>query len=325
MKMSLNKSFIILSALFLLEIYFISAATFRAEQGEIIFLEDYASSEFAHYSGFYKVCEEDRKAIPFLISNLENIRREYLIDFAGEKWANIPKKVSAGSKQSNMIFLSIQPPKDSQGTYVLKADFNNPNAGTKIRKEIPVLVEKCYAFEVYFSEQDLCGGKNYRNTVNIINKGNKDVTANASLDSLPWMKLNNAFFDIAANENKSVVIQGEVPDNFSFSAEIGLRLNIPKTNFVQEQIFEFNPDNNKCTREVIEGNESYILNESKKPAIKSKEDKTIFNQDIVLSFESRLEQAGDFFNAYNYYFAAGFALGAVIIAVIFYYSKKNRA
>ena len=291
----------------------ISGANYKVELGDLIPIDDYAQARFKPYSGYYTICEYDKSAIPIFITNFENAKRDYLLGLDSEKWALLPNSVTVNAGQGNLMFLSLFPPEGSAGTYVFELILVNEKVGTRIRRDIPLLVEKCYLMDIIMeSLKSVCPCEYYSDNLRLLNHGTRNFTVNLSITAPDWLSSDMDSIYLVKGEDTSVGISGGVPCNLSLMPAIEINANIPKTNFrASKTLMLKSPDN--CEDGVIQGNDSYVIDE------KIQKRESIFSEEFVNNFYSSIRYADDFVNFYKYYFLTGILLILIGLSAIAVY------
>lgn len=262
--MHFKKSFAILVIVLIVQIILVSAlrVTYKIELGELTPIEDYATKRFKPYLGYYTLCEQDKSVIPILITNLENKKNDYVLSLSGENWALLPKKVSINAKQKNLLFLSLFPTIESSNTYVFVLEVLKDKDGTKLKKEIPVLVEKCYNIQLdtQKAHNKTCACEPYKSEFKLSNNG-KDISVNLTLDAPEWLNIGHGIIELAKDEIRQIEINGVAPCNESGIYEIGLTAHGIENSNVKKSI-DFALEvvgTEACKQALILGKDSYTI------------------------------------------------------------------
>jgi len=241
---------------------FSATPKFVVDFGQVKNYADYADGKFSSYSDFYSVCEGSRYVIPVKVSNVGDVSLAFTFSSDSEKWVRVPKSLKVGQGQSNIFFVSISPPENSKGTYVADVFFNVDKYDAKVKRQIPILVEKCVSLEILpikYSDK-ACSCRGYVGNFSLVNSGDRGVSARLSLAEPDWiwMDLNSSFVFLPKYDKEDFLIRGEVPCNLSGNADVSIKT--VSNNFTKYFNFTLDVlDSDECSVASFSGEDKHVF------------------------------------------------------------------
>jgi hypothetical protein len=203
---------------------------------------------------YIEACNEDYKEIEFSILNQANFENEYSITLEGPSWAKLSaNKFSLEQNQMGKFNLELNP--DETGSFDMQIIAKSKLGELEAVKNIQVVVEDCYDFNLYFVEDSICKDDEEIHLV-LENKGKFDESFEIDLLAPDFIQLRNEFIDVDSGGSKEIKINiGENGKYDSYHLEAIAR--IPGKNFEEKT---------SVNLDIIPLNKCYKL--SIKPSIK---------------------------------------------------------
>ena len=173
--------------------------------------------EFEFYNGTYSICENGEKTIPILVVNKDAKEdNKIYLDAAGAGWASLNvKEFSLPKKQSGVVFLNLNPWKDSNGNYKVKVNGFSSVGNIKRDLILDVNVEKCYSLKLEIEKEydKVCGGIKKQYGGEIINDGKQKSDVEISVKGPNWISVDEDIFSVDANDKEKFELILDIPAN----------------------------------------------------------------------------------------------------------------
>ncbi len=173
------------------------------------FEEDTESVSYIEHEGSFEVCGETKKVMPVLIENKESYGNIYEVALKGAHWASLNvNEFQLQGNQRGLVLITLEPPKDSNNTYILTLDAATKLGENKKSAEIDLIVDNCFQAELDITKSTakICGGDLETYEVNVKNKGKFTETLNLGVEGPEFAAIKEEL-QLDPNEEKTTKLE----------------------------------------------------------------------------------------------------------------------
>lgn len=268
--------------------------------------------EFELYNGTYDLCENEKKAVPILIVNNDNINNKYLLDTSGVGWAGMnAQEFSLSEKQSGVVLLELKPGQNTIGRYKIQVSGLSYAGNAKRELLLDTNVERCRSLRLGLEKEEdsVCGGIEKQYSGEITNNGKQEVDAELSLKGPNWISLDKDIISVAANSTQHFRLNADVPANAKGTFDVIVNAAMKNT----LQIMEYGEEKSLSIKVVPEYGCYKAAALAGDAASKSIDDAALTGENKFFKWLK------SFFVFYRFYFISGILTSLFIIFLIEFY------